>query len=150
MILINHVTAPIRKERLNPTSKAKREACLNDGIEKSRVPDRIESFREVSSRRDRQRPQPGFVKSIQNGLSKEQNMIKNRLSRAETCLAGKENGAGKVIGVDRSRFPGRGTGEDVSKEGRRASDKTEKKVHRFMVRVRREKSKSPAMPRSGL
>ena len=66
MILINHASAPIRKKRFNPTSKPRREASRNEFMEKGGVPDRVESF---------PRARPGFVKSIRNGLSKEQNLI---------------------------------------------------------------------------
>ena len=75
MILINHASAPIRKERLSPMSKARREASQNEFMEKGGVPDRVESFREIISREDRPRARPGFVKPIQNGLRKEQNLI---------------------------------------------------------------------------
>ena len=92
MILINHRSAPIRKERLSPTSKARREASRNEFVEKSGVPDRLKSFREIDSRQDRLRARPGFVKPIRNGLRKVQNLIKCRPSRAETGLAGRENG----------------------------------------------------------
>ena len=43
-ILINHASAPIRKERLSPMSKARREASQNEFMEKGRMPDRVESF----------------------------------------------------------------------------------------------------------
>ena len=39
VILINHRSAPIRKERLSPTSKARREASRNEFVEKGRMPD---------------------------------------------------------------------------------------------------------------
>ena len=35
VILTNHASAPIRKERLSPTSKARREASRNEFVEKS-------------------------------------------------------------------------------------------------------------------
>ena len=41
VILINHASAPIRKERLSPTSKARREASRNEFMEKGGVPDRV-------------------------------------------------------------------------------------------------------------
>ena len=41
VILINHTSAPIRKKRLSPTSKAKREASQNEFTEKSGMPDRV-------------------------------------------------------------------------------------------------------------
>ena len=75
VILINHASAPIRKERLSPTSNARREPCRNEFVVKSVVPDRVESFREINSRKNRPRTRPGFVKPIRNGLSKEQNLI---------------------------------------------------------------------------
>ena len=92
MILKNHRSAPIRKEKLSPTSKARREASRNEFVEKGRMPDRVKSFREIDSREDRPRAQPGFVKPIRNGLRKLQNLIECRPSRAETGLAGRENG----------------------------------------------------------
>ena len=56
------------------------------------MPDRIKSFREIDSGKDRSRARSGFVKPIRNGLRKVQNLIKCRPSRAETGLAGKKNG----------------------------------------------------------
>ena len=47
VILKKHTSGPIRKGRLNPTSKARREANRNQFMEKSGAPDRVESFREV-------------------------------------------------------------------------------------------------------
>ena len=73
-------------------SKARREASRNEFMEKGRMPNRVESFGEIDSRQDRPRAQPGFVIPIQNGLRKVQNLIKCRPSRAETGLAGRENG----------------------------------------------------------
>ena len=64
MILINHVSVPIRKERLSPTSKARREAKRNEFVEKGGMPDRVESFVEINSRQDRPRARSGFVKPI--------------------------------------------------------------------------------------
>ena len=92
MILKGHRSAPIRKERLSLTSKARREASQNEFVEKGRMPDRVKSFREINSRQDRPRAWPGFVKPIRNGLRKVQNLIECRPSRAETGLAGRENG----------------------------------------------------------
>ena len=56
------------------------------------MPDRVKSFGEIDSRQDCPRGGPGFVKPIRNGLRKVQNLIKCRLSRAETSLAGRKNG----------------------------------------------------------
>ena len=92
MILKNHTSAPIRKERLNPTSKARREASRNKLVEKSRMPDRVKSFREIDNKQDRPRARTGFVKPIRNGLRKVQNLIECRPTRAETGLAGRKNG----------------------------------------------------------
>ena len=92
MILINHTSAPIRKERLSPTSKARTEASRSKFVEKSAMPDRVKSFREIDNRENRPRARPGFVKPIQNGLRKVQNLIECRPTRAETGLAGRENG----------------------------------------------------------
>ena len=39
---------------------------------KSRVPNRVKSFREINSGEDRPRARPGFVKPIINGLRKKQ------------------------------------------------------------------------------
>ena len=75
VIVINHASAPIREERLSPTSKARWEASRNEFMIKSGVPDRVESFRETNSREDRPRARPGFVKPIRNRLRKEQNFI---------------------------------------------------------------------------
>ena len=92
VILLNHASASIRKERLSPTSKARRKASRNEFMEKGGMPDRVDRFREIDSSEDRPRARPGFVKSIQNGLRKEQNLIECRPSRAETGLVGRENG----------------------------------------------------------
>ena len=92
MILINHTSAPIRKERLSPTSKARREASQNQFMKKGGMPDRVKGFREVDSRENRPRAQPGFVKLIQNGLRKKQNLIECRPTKVETGLAGRKNG----------------------------------------------------------
>ena len=68
VILINHASAPIRKERFSPTIKARREASRNEFVEKGRLPDRVKSIREIDSKENRPRARPGFVKPIQNGL----------------------------------------------------------------------------------
>ena len=92
VILKDHTSAPIRKERLSPTSKARRQASRNKLVEKGAMPYRVKSFREINSRQDRPRARPGFVKPIQNGLRKVQNLIECRPIRAETGLAGRKNG----------------------------------------------------------
>ena len=75
VILQNHASAPIRKERLSPTSKTTREASRNEFMKKGGMPDRVKSFQEIDSRQDRPRARPGFVQPIRNGLRKEQNLI---------------------------------------------------------------------------
>ena len=71
MILINHTSAPIRKENFSPTSKARREASRNEFVEKSGMPDRVKGFREINSRQDRPRAQPGLVKPIPKWTEKD-------------------------------------------------------------------------------
>ena len=70
MILITHASALIRKERLSLTSKARREASRNEFVVKGGGSDRVKSFGEIDSRKDRPRARPGFVKPIRNGLKK--------------------------------------------------------------------------------
>ena len=92
VILKNHASAPIRNERLSPTSKARREASRNEFEVKGGMPDRVKSFREINNRQDCPTARPGFVKPIQKGLRKVQNLIECRPFRAETGLAGREDG----------------------------------------------------------
>ena len=75
VILKNHRSAPVRKERMSPTSKARRKTSRNKFVEEGGMPDRVKSFKEIDSRQDRPRARPRFVKPIRNGLRKEQNMI---------------------------------------------------------------------------
>ena len=75
VILKNHTSALISKERLSPTSKIRRKASRNEFMEKGGKPDKVESFREINSSEDRPRARPGFVKPIRNGPRKEQNLI---------------------------------------------------------------------------
>ena len=70
MILKNHASAPIKKERLSLTSKARMKATQNNFEEKGGVPDRIKSFREVDCSENSKRSRIGFVEPIQNGLRK--------------------------------------------------------------------------------
>ena len=55
---------PIRKERLSPTSKTRREASQNKFVKKGGMPDRVENLREVNCGKNRLRPRLGFVKPI--------------------------------------------------------------------------------------
>ena len=45
----------------------------------------------------------------------------------------------QVVGVDRSRLPGRGTVREVRRGGRGASNRAKKRVNRFRVRFKRER-----------
>ena len=92
MILIDHRSAPIRKERLSPTSKAKKKPSRNKFVEKGEMLKKVESFQEINSKQDRPRARADFVKLIRNGLTKVQNLIECRPSKAKTGLAGRENG----------------------------------------------------------
>ena len=75
MILINHTSTSIRKERSSPTSKARMEASRDEFMVKGGVSDRVKSFGEINNRQNRPRARPGFVKPIQNGLRKIKNLI---------------------------------------------------------------------------
>ena len=66
MILINYASAPIRKQRLNPTRKARKDASRNKFVEKGEVQDKVESLEEVDSNENRSRARLGFVKPIRN------------------------------------------------------------------------------------
>ena len=83
VILINHASAPIKKERLSPARKTRIKTSRNKFVKKGGVPDSVESFEEVDSSKNRPRARPGFVKPIQNGLRKKQNLIKSRPSRGK-------------------------------------------------------------------
>ena len=61
VILKSRVSAPVRKERLSPTNKARREASRNEFVEKSGMPDIVKSFREIDSREDVQEPGLGLL-----------------------------------------------------------------------------------------
>ena len=81
-------SAPIRKKRLSPTSKARREASRNEFVEKGGMPDRVKIFGEVDSRQNRPRTWSGFVKPIRNRLRKEQDLTQSRPSKAEPAWRG--------------------------------------------------------------
>ena len=70
LMLINDTSAPVRKERLSPASKARREVSRNKLVEMGGMPDRVKSFGEINSSEDRPGARPGFVKPIRNGLRK--------------------------------------------------------------------------------
>ena len=65
VILKYHASAPVREERLSPTSKARREASRNKFVEKSGMPDRVKRFREINTVVERivQEPGPGLLNS---------------------------------------------------------------------------------------
>ena len=81
-----------QKGKIESNEQSRREASRNGFVEKGGMPDRVKSIGEIDSRQNHMRARPGFVKPIRNGLRKEQNLIECRPSRAETGLAGKENG----------------------------------------------------------
>ena len=64
VILIHHSSAPIKKERLSPMSKARREASRDEFVKKRLGARRVESFGEINSSEGRPRARPGFVKPI--------------------------------------------------------------------------------------
>ena len=66
VILKDHGSAPIKKETLSPTSKARREASRNKFVEKGGMPDRVKSFGEIDSRQDCPRARPMLVKPIRD------------------------------------------------------------------------------------
>ena len=71
VVLKNHTSASIIKERLSPTSNAwRRNASRSKFVKKVGVPDRIQSFGEVDRSKNGPRCRPGFVKPIRNGLRK--------------------------------------------------------------------------------
>ena len=84
MIFKNHASASVRKKRLSPTSKARKETSRNEFMEKGGMPDRVKRFGKINSGKNRLRARPGFVKPIRNELRKIKNLIKSRPSRAET------------------------------------------------------------------
>ena len=76
MILKNHAIAPIRKERLIPSSKAWREASRNEFVEKGGMPDRAEDLRGVDRGKNCLQAGLACVKPIRNRLRKIKNLIK--------------------------------------------------------------------------
>ena len=82
-------TSLSREWRINKANKKKKKkASRNKFVEKSEIPDRAESFREVDSSKSCLKARFELVKPIQNELSKEQNLIESRPSRDETGLGG--------------------------------------------------------------
>ena len=61
VILKRHANTLIKKERLSPTSKARREASQNEFWEKGGMPDKIKSFREIKVERIIREPGLGLL-----------------------------------------------------------------------------------------
>ena len=80
------------KGKIESNKQSKEGGQLKRVMEKGEMPDRVKRFKEINSTEDRPIARPGFVKPIRNGLRKEQNLIEYRPTRAETSLAGRENG----------------------------------------------------------
>ena len=59
----NHASAPIRKETLSPTSKARREISRNEFMEKSWVPDRVQGLKKSIVVRIVREPGMGLLNS---------------------------------------------------------------------------------------
>ena len=92
VILKNYASAPISKEELSSTSRARREASRSQFVKKGGMPDRVEILGEVDRSNNRPRARLGFVKSIRNGLKKVENLIQSRPARAEGKPASVLNG----------------------------------------------------------
>ena len=77
-------TGPKLKPRERAYKKGKmsswKEASRNKFVGKGKVPDRVESFGEVDSSKNRQRVWSEFVKLIRNRPRKEQILIQSRLT----------------------------------------------------------------------
>ena len=61
VILKNHASTPVRKERLNPTSDARREASRNESMIKGGVLDRVICFKKSIVQRIVQEPSLGLL-----------------------------------------------------------------------------------------
>ena len=66
VILISH--APVRKERLSPTSRVSKEASRNKFVIEGGIPVRDESYKEVDRSKNRPRIWQRFAKAIRNEL----------------------------------------------------------------------------------
>ena len=64
MILKNHASAPVKKERWSPTTRARKEVSRNKFVEKGRVSDRVERFQEVDRSKNRSRANLGLLNSF--------------------------------------------------------------------------------------
>ena len=75
VILKYHTSAPIRKKRLSPMSKARRKTIRNKYMKTSGRPDRVECLRKVHCSKSRSRTPPEFTQPIRNELRKKQSLI---------------------------------------------------------------------------
>ena len=64
VILNNQASAPIQKERLSSTSKARRKTCRNGLVKKGGMPDTVKSFREIDSSKKRREPGLGLSNPV--------------------------------------------------------------------------------------
>ena len=90
MIFKNHAST-CQKEKIESIKKARRKTSRNKFVEKSGMPDRVESFRDIATSKDCPGGRLGLVKPIRNRLRKMTNLIQSRPSRVGTALAGREN-----------------------------------------------------------
>ena len=61
MNLINHASAPIRKETLSPTNNARREDSRNKFMKKGEMPDRVKAFENLIVARVVEEPDLGLL-----------------------------------------------------------------------------------------
>ena len=80
-IFIDHASAPIRKERLSPKSKAKREANQNELMKKGGMPDRVKSSRETIVERIVREPYTGLSNPFK--MDRDRNRTRSRADRLE-------------------------------------------------------------------
>ena len=73
-----HVSAPIRKERLSGTSKARKEASRNKFLKKGRCQTESKALEKSMVAKNRLRTKVEFVKPTRNGVRMKQNLIENR------------------------------------------------------------------------
>ena len=93
MIFKNHATAPVRKERLSPTSKERGGGgSRNEYMKKTEMPNRIKRLRKINRSKNHWRARLGFVQPIYNRLRKLMNLINSKPTRAQTGLERIENG----------------------------------------------------------
>ena len=96
MIMKNHASVPIRKERLSPTSKARRQASRNEFVEKGGMPDRVKSFGEVDRGENRPRARPEFVKTQQQQKGKKTSILLKKDSESRSKRKSHPNELSKI------------------------------------------------------